>query len=181
MTHEPVFTVEEVAIMLNKDNRIIYQWLATGTLEGKRRTKGRRSRWAIPASSVKPFIPSRLSELDKAVLDISAKILELKDRPVSESSMDLLDELFMHYLSLQDVQVTYTPEEEELRKLRCNRIGIVTQDCIGWDKLALHQLIKLNRNGIVSDVSLSEILIANEWVAAYEYLTNEIVFVRDAR
>ncbi|RAP76980.1 hypothetical protein [Paenibacillus montanisoli] len=180
MAMEPVFTVEEVAIMLNKDKRIIYQWLATGTLQGRRKSKGRKSRWEIPASTVKSFIPGKLSEIDKAVLDISAKILELKERPISESGRVLLDELLMHFLSLQNENYSNATEEEEQKKNRCHRIGITTSDCIGWDKLALHQLISMNQHRLVSDAALSEILISNEWVAAYEYLTNEIVFVRDA-
>lgn len=171
MTHELMFTVEEVAIMLNKDKRIIYQWLAAGTLQGRRRSKGRKSRWEIPASTVKPFIPGKLSEQDKAILDISDKILELKERPISESSMALLDELLMHFLSLTDEH----DAEEERKKSRCELLGIATKDWIGWDKLALHQVIRMNRQGLISDEALSELLISNEWVAAYEYLTNEIV------
>ncbi|SFS67567.1 hypothetical protein [Paenibacillus sp. BC26] len=177
MTYELMFTVEEVAIMLNKDKRIIYQWLAAGTLHGKRRNKGRKSRWEIPASTVKPFIPGKLSEHDKAILDISDKILELRERQISESSIALLDELLMHFLSLQDKH----DSEKERKKSRCHELGIAARDCIGWDKLALHQLISMNRKGLVSDEALSELLISNEWVASYEYLTNEIVvFMRDA-
>ncbi|WP_308636016.1 hypothetical protein [Paenibacillus silvisoli] len=177
MAHEPVFTVEEVAIMLNKEKRVIYQWLATGTLQGRRKSKGRKSRWEIPASTVKPFIPGKLSEQDKAILDMSAKILELRERPISESSAALLDELLMHFLSLQEDY----DAEEEAKKNRCFTLGIPTTDCIGWDKLALHQLIRMNRNGDVSDEALSELVISNEWVAAYEYLTNEIVvMMKDA-
>ncbi|AZN42928.1 hypothetical protein [Paenibacillus albus] len=180
MTDEPVFTVEEVAIMLNKEKRIIYQWLATGTLQGKRRTKGRKGRWEIPASTVKPFIPGRLSEHEKAVLDISAALLEWREQPVSISNKGLVDDLLLHFLSLQDehyINETEIEEEEE-RKERCRNLGIAISDNIGWDKLALHQLISMNRNGLVSDATLDEILVSNEWVAAYEYLTNEIVLVR---
>lgn len=166
--------------MLNKEKRTIYQWLATGTLQGKRKSKGRKGRWEIPASTVKPFIPGRLSEHDKAVLDISAKLLEWRERPVSEASTVILDDLLHHFLSLQDEHYAIEAEEEEQRKNRCHNVGVATSDCIGWDKLALHQLIAMNRNGFVSDAALSEILISNEWVAAYEYLTNEIVFAREA-
>ncbi|SEN82153.1 hypothetical protein [Paenibacillus sp. OV219] len=180
MTYEPVFTVEEVAIMLNKEKRIIYQWLATGTLQGKRKSKGRKGRWEIPASTVKPFIPGRLSEHEKAVLDISAQLLEWRERPEGISSMALLDDLLLHFLSLQDEHYINETEVEAERKERCRNVGIAISDCIGWDKLALYQLISMNRNGFVSDATLSDILISNEWVAAYEYLTNEIVFVREA-
>lgn len=180
MAYEPFFTVEEVAMMLNKEKRIVYQWLATGTLQGRRRSKGRKSRWEIPASAVKPFIPGRLSEHDKAVLDISAKLLECREQPASESCRVLLDDLLRHFLSLQDEHYAIEAEEDNQRKQRCRNVGIEISDCIGWDKLALHRLIGMNRKGSVSDAELSDLLISNEWVAAYEYLTNEIVFAREA-
>ncbi|QHW29524.1 hypothetical protein GZH47_00860 [Paenibacillus rhizovicinus] len=180
MTYEPLFTVEEVAIMLNKEKRIIYQWLAAGTLQGKRKNKGRRSRWEIPASTVKPLIPGRLSEHEKAVLDITAKLLACREEAASESSLVLLDDLLLHFLSLQDEHYEIEAAREEERKHRCRNAGIAANDCVGWDKLALHQLISKNQHGAVSDAELSDILISNEWVAAYEYLTNEIVLVREA-
>ncbi|WP_426454163.1 hypothetical protein ACP26L_16650 [Paenibacillus sp. S-38] len=169
MSIEPLFTVEETALMLSKEPRQIYQWLALGELRGYQR-KGRKSRWEIPSSSIKPLLPGNLRDRDRLILDLVGELRGMEEAAESK----LLQELMVRMAD----KLQPEPEDEERsrqKKQACRSAGLVTADIPGWEVLALYELIDKLRSGRMTKEAVYPILADNDWVGWYEHITNELV------
>ncbi|AEI41709.1 hypothetical protein [Paenibacillus mucilaginosus] len=169
MSMEQFFTVEETAVMLGKEPRQIYQWLALGELTGYQR-KGRKSRWEIPASSLKPLLPGKLRERDRLILDLIGELRVMEEAAEGR----LLQELMVRMADR--LQPESEDEERSLQKKQaCRSAGLITADTPGWEVLALFDLIDKMRSGGITKEAGYQILTDNDWVVWYEHMTNELV------
>ncbi|MCZ8519615.1 MULTISPECIES: hypothetical protein [Paenibacillus] len=169
MNVELFFSVEETAVILRKEPRIIYQWLAIGELRGYQK-KGRKSRWEIPASSIRPLLPGKVKEVDRLILDLVGEIRGME----MTAGNELLRRLM---IGIADRLSTGAQDVERSmqKKQVCRAAGLLPMDNPGWEALALHELIQQHRSGFIGNEDVHRILIENDWMEWYEYATNELV------
>lgn len=182
MFDEYVFTVEEAALILKQDAGTIYRWLAIGKLKGKRR--GKRGSWEIPASELQYWVSEKLTEAEKAILDIARQIwIMQRDARYAERKTyeEALDELLLALSRRFDA-------------IRCDKIASRT-NATAADSAAdaagdagepeptlesLRQLAALRRRGKIGDEELRDILAERDWVEVYERLTDEMILVYES-